>query len=39
MVNLDVDGYIKALNHRKTNSKTTKNQQPAENQNNIKTEI
>jgi len=39
MVNLDVDGYTKTLNHRKNNSKNAKIQQPTENQNNTKTDI
>jgi len=38
MVNPDVDGCTKTINHRKIIRKTQK-QQPAENQNNTKTEI
>ena len=38
MVNLDVDGYTKTLNHRKIFRQTQK-QQPTENQNNTKTKI
>jgi len=37
MVNLDVDGYTKTLNHRKTIRKMQK-KQPTGNQNNTKTE-
>jgi len=39
MVNPDVDGYAKTLNHRKIIRKTRKKQQSTENQTNTKTEI
>jgi len=39
MVNPDVDGYTKTVNHRKVLRKMEKKEQPTENQNNTKTEI
>jgi len=39
VVNPDVDGYDKTLNHRKILRKTKKNQESTEKQKNAKTEI